>query len=316
MKSNKSPRRLLLRKAAAELIAHGYAICRISPNEKRPTYPRWTTRSVDAADFRPGDGIGIVCGPPSGTDGHALVCVDLDEIRAVRLADKFLPPTDMVEGRKGKLRSHRWYLVPLSSIGDEHHSQAAQSAPVMLRKYGHPGPRTLSFRGEGGGELVRIIGTGGQAVVPPSQHTSGERREWSDGRRGAPAVVKFRVLLRAVRKLARKCGWAPKAEAVIAETTDSAVEPDTAVDPFLAYRINRYLDELPASVSGQGGHDACFRAACVLVWGFALSEADAIKFLRRFNARCRPKWSEQELLHKVRDAASATDHTKRRGHLL
>jgi hypothetical protein len=166
MKSNRSRRRPPLRKAAAKRIAHGYAVCRIEPNEKRPTYPRWATRSAEADDFGPGDGIGIICGPPSGTAGHALVCVDLDEIEAVRRADKYLPPTDMVEGRKGKPRSHRWYLVPLSSIGDEYHSHAAQSAPVMLREYKHPGPRTMSFRGEGGRELIRIIGTGGQAVTP------------------------------------------------------------------------------------------------------------------------------------------------------
>ena len=174
----------------------------------------------------------------------------------------------------------------------------------------------MSFRGVDGCELIRIIGTGGQAVVPPSQHTSGEQREWANGRRGEPAVVEFSALLRAVKKLARKCGWTPKAEtAAVATTPDSVSETNTSVGPFLTYRINRYLDKLHASVSGQGGHDACFRAACVLVWGFALPPGEALKFVSLFNARCQPKWSRRELLHKVEDAL-VVPHGKPRGYLL
>lgn len=305
------------RSAAAQLVAAGFAVCRIEPGQKNPTYRRWPTGTIGPEDIGPGDGIGIVCGPLSGTPGHALVCIDLDSLAAVRLADEYLPPTAMVEGRAGKPRSHRWYMVPLAGVGEAHHSHAAQTAPVMVEDHGHPGPRTIPFCAADGSELVRLIGTGGQAVVPPSLHSSGEHREWDGGRRGEPAVVKFKTLLKAVRRLSRKCGWVPKHEAeVTADTPDAVTDADdTPVGPFLTYRINRYLDELPASISGHGGHDACFRAACVLVWGFALGEADALKFLSRFNARCRPKWSGRELLHKVRDAAAA-DHKKSRGHLI
>ena len=318
MKSTKSRQSSPARKAAAALIADGYAVCLIEPGEKRPTYRLWTTGTIGPEDVRPGNGIGIVCGPLSGTVGHALMCADVDSHEAVRLADKYLPATGMVEGRAGKPRSHRWYMVPMSSIGTVHHSHAAQAAPVMVADYGHPGPRTLSFRSSDNSEVIRLIGTGGQAVVPPSLHSSGELREWDGGVRGEPAVVEFPPLLKAVRRLARKCGWVPKAEVDVSgtDTTDAPEVPVTTVGPFLTYRINRYLDELPASVSGRAGHNACYRAACVLVWDFALGEDDAIKFLRRFNARCRPKWSERELLHKVRDAAAATDHVKRRGHLV
>ena len=320
MKSSKLKRDLPVRKVAAELISHGYAVCRIEPGEKRPTYPRWGTHFVDPAVLERDDSIGIVCGPISGIEGHALVCIDLDNPDTVRHADAYLPATKMVEGRKGKRRSHRWYLVLLDSIPKSDYSHAKQAAPAMERKYGHPGPRTISFRDREGEELIRLIGTGGQAVVPPSLHTSGARREWENGLRDEPTILKFKVLLKALRRLARKCGWVPKAEAdATAGTNTTADRPyrvSTTVDPRLAYRINRYLDEMPASVSGQGGHDACYRAACILVWGFALAEADALKFLRRFNARCQPKWSGPELLHKVREAAIATDHSKVLGHLI
>lgn len=163
----------------------------------------------------------------------------------------------MVEGRPGKRRSHRWYSVPLAGIPEEERSRAAQSAPAMEREFGHPGPRTASLRDGGGAELVRLIGTGGQAVVPPSTHSSGERREWEGDRPGEPAVVGFETLLRATRRLARKCGWAPKAEAAAAAGGGGAErrpgKPVEGVGPFLEYRINRYLDEMPAGVSGQGG---------------------------------------------------------------
>ena len=76
-------------------------------------------------------------------------------------------------------------------------------------------------------------------------------------------------------------------------------------------RAARYLAKLPAAVAGQRGHDAAYRAACVLVRqggpgraGFGLSESDALDLLREdFNPRCLPPWSERELLHKVRSAA-------------
>jgi len=190
----------------------------------------------------------------------------------------------------------------------------------MKREYGHTGPRTVSFRDREGTELLRFIGAGGQAVVPPSMHASGESREWENDTRGEPATVKFKALLKAVRRLARKWGWVPKAEvnatAGTNMTADTSDAVSTTVDPFLTYRINRYLDSMPASISGQAGHDRTYHAACVLVWGFALSETAALKFLSRFNARCRPHWSEAELRHKVRDAVNVTDHTKPRGHLV
>lgn len=68
-------------------------------------------------------------------------------------------------------------------------------------------------------------------------------------------------------------------------------------------RARKYLDRLPASVSGQGGHGACFHAACVLVLGFELNQSEALVLLSEFNHRCQPPWSERELQHKI-DSAS------------
>jgi hypothetical protein len=66
-------------------------------------------------------------------------------------------------------------------------------------------------------------------------------------------------------------------------------------------RARTYLANLPPAISGQGGHNATFRAACWLV-RFGLSDADALVLFREFNQRCQPPWTEKDLAHKLRDA--------------
>lgn len=81
-------------------------------------------------------------------------------------------------------------------------------------------------------------------------------------------------------------------------------------------RARRYLDKMPPAISGSGGHDATFRAACCLVHGFALPEGDALALLTRWNeSHCSPPWSEGELRHKIASAL-AKPSEKPVGHLL
>lgn len=63
-----------------------------------------------------------------------------------------------------------------------------------------------------------------------------------------------------------------------------------------------YLAKLPPAISGTGGHDATFRAACCLV-RFGLSDAEAAVLLTEWNrTHCNPPWTEKELAHKLSDA--------------
>ena len=80
-------------------------------------------------------------------------------------------------------------------------------------------------------------------------------------------------------------------------------------------RARRYIAKCPPAISGQGGHDATYHVACVLVNGFALGEPDALALLREWNQFCLPPWSEQELVHKITSAATA-QHKEPRGYLL
>lgn len=71
----------------------------------------------------------------------------------------------------------------------------------------------------------------------------------------------------------------------------------------IATRARKYVAKLPPAISGSGGHDATFHAACVLTLGFELSIDDAKTILLEYNARCDPPWSERELDHKLESAA-------------
>lgn len=67
-------------------------------------------------------------------------------------------------------------------------------------------------------------------------------------------------------------------------------------------RARAYLHTMPPAISGQGGHNATFKAACVLVLGFGLCEGDAVRLLAEWNVNCNPPWSDRDLARKVREA--------------
>ena len=83
----------------------------------------------------------------------------------------------------------------------------------------------------------------------------------------------------------------------------SGTPSDFRGDAAVIERARKYLAKLPPAVSGQDGHGRTFHAACVLVLGFDLPEADAMNLMREYNQGCQPPWSEKELLHKVSGAA-------------
>ena len=66
--------------------------------------------------------------------------------------------------------------------------------------------------------------------------------------------------------------------------------------------ILKYLDKMPAAVSGCGGHNQTYAVACRLVLSFDLCPDEAMPYMRYYNQRCKPVWSERELAHKLADA--------------
>lgn len=72
----------------------------------------------------------------------------------------------------------------------------------------------------------------------------------------------------------------------------------------IADRAAKYLATMPPAISGQGGHNQTFRAACVLVLGFGLAIDEAFPLLSAWNQSCQPQWSDKDLWHKLTDANS------------
>ena len=90
----------------------------------------------------------------------------------------------------------------------------------------------------------------------------------------------------------------------------------SANDPVLLERARRYIATIE-SVSGRGGHDACFHAACCLAEGFGLAEGDVRALLYEWNQTCAsPPWSGKELEHKLDSALKVAASSARCGYLL
>ena len=100
----------------------------------------------------------------------------------------------------------------------------------------------------------------------------------------------------------------------------SKAEPKQALRPYYtpndstADLASRYMRTVDPAISGQGGHDKAYYAACRLVQGFNLSPEDAFPIYAEWNETCQPPWSERELWHKLRSADK--DLSVSRGFLL
>ena len=97
----------------------------------------------------------------------------------------------------------------------------------------------------------------------------------------------------------------PALDALVANLDPPRPRPTAPRRPDNRERARAYVAAMPPAISGQGGHDATFKAAVALVKGFGLDAGTALDLLREFNERCEPPWSEKELLHKIDDAGKA-----------
>lgn len=276
----------ILLDAAFAYTARGFRVVPVPAGRKGPVRKGWQDLRLGPDElplhFNGTGNIGLLLGEPSG---H-LVDVDLDCDAAIELADEFLPHTSVVTGRPSAPRSHRWF------IADD----------VRTKKHVDPVDRS---------SIVEIRSTGGQTLVGPSVHPSGEPYDHLDGvpPRVDGADLAARVAALAAAVVARRH---PRLAAPAERGPTSRAVGD---DDHLLRRAEAYLDRMPPAISGQGGHGATYAAATALVHGFALDPDVAYRMLaERFNPRCIPEWSERELRHKV-DDASSKPHDRPRGWL-
>jgi P4 family phage/plasmid primase-like protien len=322
----------------ARALRHGdFGIVWLRPAEKSPKRPGWQLKSQEPEDHVPGSNLGILCGHLSGD----AVCVDIDSNDALTLADIILPPTEMIDGRPGKPRSHRWYRV--ISIPEALTAQENCAG-------GMGGPRSTKYSDPDGKSVIEFKGTGQQAVVPPSVWTNGthqETRVWYDAdgevvpEPSNPAVVDCLALFEAVYQLASAVGAKParwvqalkepirsassrkeaRAKKPSARKESSAVPlieqapPLTYEGPLLIplsdriYVARIILTRMPSARSGHRGHDTTYSVARTLVNDCALPRDAALTLLRAYNERLGQEgeevWTDAELVHKIDSALAA-----------
>lgn len=132
-------------------------------------------------------------------------------------------------------------------------------------------------------------GLGGLVLLPPSVHPSGAVYAWTTLTSPAPAPAWLTALL--VRPEPVTVPFVPRVR--------SANEED------VIEQASRYLDEAPAAIALQRGHNTTWEVARTLR-GFGLTKNEALDLLVRiYNPRCSPPWRESDLRHKVEDAFSS-----------
>jgi hypothetical protein len=91
---------------------------------------------------------------------------------------------------------------------------------------------------------------------------------------------------------------------------------DSKPRPTLPERISKYMERVDPAISGSHGHTATLSAAKCLVWDWGLSESEALPYLKVYNERCEPPWSQAELERKLKQALDYKNHKTPRGHLV
>ena len=161
--------------------------------------------------------------------------------------------------------------------------------------YRHPAGETIGNRVRLLSRQIDLRGEGGYVVAPPSQHPSGGFYQWeSAGHYRLDDVPYF------------SADW-------IRAESDSVLPSRASRSAVLQPRT--YIRSIQA-ISGQGGHNQTFRAACVLR-DAGLSPEEALCEMVLWNeTNAVPPWSTRELLHKVQSAfqAPATNHGKESTH--
>ncbi len=161
--------------AAYDYTADGWRVIPVPYKKKKPVLDDWQLLRLSEDDLAKHfnghpQNIGILLGAAS----NGLVDVDADAPEAVQIAQRWLPRTPAISGRRSKRRSHHWYIAP--------------------------GLDTKQYKDVNGEMLIEVRSTGGQTIVPPSTHPSGEQYEWESS--GQPANVDGAELSTAVARIA------------------------------------------------------------------------------------------------------------------
>ncbi len=279
--------------AALAYAQRGFLVLPVRAGEKRPLRRAWQAAATCdgealAREWRldPLSGVGLTPQPgcfvldvdtPGPSHAHNGAAA-LAEIEATHGP---LPPT--VEALTGSGGRHLWLRTPDGS--DVSNGRGAL-------------PKGLDVRGSRKGFVV----------APPTLHPNGTPYRWRDGY--APGEVEIAPAPAWLLEKVRTAHVVPQAARAVA---GGPVARAGSADQLR--RARGYLASIPGAVSGRGGHNQTWKAAAAMVRGFDLPQDIALDLLRsEYNPRCIPPWTEEELRHKVSDAADKCDMP--RGYLL
>ncbi|MEN6605941.1 MAG: DUF5906 domain-containing protein [Bryobacteraceae bacterium] len=144
----------------------GWRLVPIPKGEKGPRVSDWQHCEFLLADFDLTANVGVLLGEPSKWETD----IDCDCKEAVAAAKALLLKTKMVHGRPSNPASHYHFTSE--------------------------GSKSEAFKDINGSMLVEIRSTGGQTVLPPSVHPSGEKLAWEVFREAS--VVEFKLLRQSV----------------------------------------------------------------------------------------------------------------------
>lgn len=268
--------------AADEYTRMGLAVVPLPQGEKRPAI-RW--KAYQAAGptpdevngwwrERPYAGMAVVLGPVSG-----VLAVDVDGPDAHaelewRLGAEPVAPKVLT----GSGKPYRYHLL------------FRHPADVPTRARVTPWHPQLEFRG-----------LGGLSVLPPSVHPSGRRYRWANGRSldevelpDLPPLILDTLLADAAGRDERT----PDDRVAVVVTPDRLNGVQTRAFALITKRLT--------AVEGADGDRATYVAARYLVKEFALTVEQAMPVLETWNrTNCRPAWSDEQLLYKLRKAAES-----------
>ncbi len=272
---------------------------------------------------------GIACGRYSG-----WIVVDLDTPEAVKWAEENLPPTPMkvvtrhgehwyyrypdVDDKVGNRadvlgEKQKWAWRAKEELGLDVHVHQARTQNE--KEFAAEKERAEKARAEatdklGIGAVIDVRGDGGQVVAPGAIHPSGfvyrMKTPWSElNVDDVPVYDPTWWDGRKWQRPASKSGGPVSMTTLKAKRKEKALESAVA-DTTYEQRVKRYrawLDEVEGAVSGSGGHNKTFYAACRGVCGFLVSPDDVFAIMKaEYNPRCQPQWSDEELAHKVLEA--------------
>jgi len=257
---------------ALSLAGQGWAVFPIGKH-KRPIVDAWDAAATNDADrvralFRPYPACAV--GVACGR-ASGLFVIDVDNADPSHPIHDRMDPTLVVKTPRGGF--HYYYQMPEGDDDDD-----------VLRN-------TQKAKDCLGWDDVDTRGIGGYVVAPGSVTAAGTYEVICDVE---PAPIPTWVL-EAMRAYKR-----PKP---MRQTMPLAfADPSRRVDRALAY-----VARMPGAISGSGGHTAAMKVARACATGFGLSESEILTVLEVWNQRCEPPWSDRELAHKAKEAATKPD---------